>query len=111
MKSKLIGILMCMMLVAAVPIAAGAVLPKSQTSQPTNLFDTTILHGIVLFKRVADGGITLRFFALRVQYITISADGDHRTGVIKLRPILIPNSMKGYYRNLYIVAVFHGSID
>lgn len=111
MKSRLVGILMCIMLVAAVPIAAGAVIPKDQQSQPTNLFDTTIIHGIVLFKRVTDGGKNIRFFALRVQYWTISLDGDHRSGVIKLRPIIIPDSMKGYYRNFYIVAVFHGRID
>ena len=84
MKSKLVGIMMCMMLVAAVPLTAGAIIPKNQTSQPVNLFDTTIVHGIVLFKRVADGGKNLRFFALRIEYLTISAHGDHKSGVIKL---------------------------
>jgi hypothetical protein len=103
--------LMCVMLVAAVPIAAGVTIHKGKTSQPTNLFDTTVLHGIVLFKRVVDGGKNIRFFAIRIQYVTVSADGDHRTGVIKLRPIVIPDSMRGYYRNFFLVAVFHGTVD
>lgn len=105
------GILMCIVLVAAVPIAAGAIIPKDQTSQPANLFDVTTIRGIVLFKRTVDGGKDLRFFALRLHYSTISLNGDHRSGVMKLRPILIPNSMKGFYTRFYIFATFHGSID
>lgn len=101
---------MCMMLLAAVPIAAGMTINNSK-EEPANIFDFTTIHGFVVLKRSVDGGRNLRFFAIRIHYTTVSLNGDHRSGVLKLRPLMIPNSMKGYFGQFYIFASFMGSID
>ena len=109
MSRKLIGILMCTLLLAAIPMAAGMAIPKEQKSQTTSILDFTILRGIVLFKRVTDNGKTLQFFALRVHYTTIGI-GGFKSGVLKLRPLAIPNSLRGMYIRFYIFAIFHGTV-
>ena len=110
MKRKLFGILMCFVLLAAIPLAAGITIPKEQKSQPSGALDVTILRGFVLFKRPVDGGRSLRFFALRVHYTTIGISG-YKTGVLKFKSLIIPNSMRGMYIRLYIFAIFHGDVS
>jgi len=100
---------MCMLLLAAIPVAAGMTIPKEEKAQTTGILDFTILRGLVLFKRVTDNGKTLRCFAIRVHYTTFGLDG-FKTGVLKLRPISIPNSLRGMYVRFYIFSVFHGSV-
>jgi hypothetical protein len=100
---------MCTLLLAAIPMAAGITIPKDDKSQPSNLLDVTILRGIVLFKRATDNGKTLQFFALRVHYTTIGISG-FKSGVLKLRPLSIPNSLRGMYIRFYIFAIFHGDV-
>jgi len=111
MKSKIVGILSCMMLLAAVPIAAGMTINTDPKVDPANIFDHTYVRGFVVLKRSVDGGKNLRFFALRIHYTTVSLNGEHKSGVMKLRPMIIPNSLKGYYGNFYIFASFWGSIS
>jgi hypothetical protein len=107
MKSKIIGIGIGIMLLATVPLAAGMTLPKSE---PANLFDTTVLRGFVLFKRVVDGGKHIRFLALRVHYTTVSLNGEHSQGVLKIRPMSIPTSLKGFQSKFYMFVQFRGSV-
>lgn len=109
MKRKLIGIVMCTLLLAAIPMAAGMAIPKQEKQEPTGLLDMTILRGFVLFKRVTDNGKTLRCFAIRVHYTTFGLGGLD-TGVLKLRPIAIPNSLRGMYVRFYLFSIFHGSV-
>ena len=109
MKRKLIGILMCTLLLAAIPVAAGMTIPKQEKAQTTGILDFTILRGIVLFKRVTDNGKTLQFFAVRVHYTTFGLSG-FKTGVLKLRPVAVPNSLRGMFARFYIFSMFHGSV-
>jgi hypothetical protein len=100
---------MCTLLLAAIPMAAGITIPKDDKSQPSNLLDVTILRGIVLFKRTTDNGRTLQFFAIRVHYTTIGI-GGFKSGVLRLRPMAIPNSLRGMYVRFYIFSIFHGDV-
>jgi hypothetical protein len=100
---------MCTLLLAAIPMAAGAAVPKNDKAQTTGLLDVTILRGFVLFKRVIDNGKTIACFAIRVHYTTIGLLGID-TGVLKLRPLSLPNSLRGMFTHFYIFSIFHGSI-
>jgi hypothetical protein len=101
---------MCTLLLAAIPMAAGMAIPKENKTQTTGLLDITILRGIVLFKHVTDNGKTLRFFAVRVHYMTMGPLTGFKTGVLKLRPVAIPNSIRGMFVRFYIFSVFHGDV-
>ena len=102
---------MCALLLAAIPVAAGMSIPKEDKKQTSGLLDFTILRGIVLFKRVTDNGKTLRCFAVRVHYMTIGPLSGFKTGVLKLRPIAIPNSIRGMFVRFYIFSIFHGDVQ
>jgi len=101
--------MMCLVLLAAIPMAAGMATPNNQKLQSSNILDVTFLRGFVLFKRVADGGQTLLFFAIRIHYTTIGISG-YKSGVLKMRPMQIPNSIRGIYLRLYMFCMFHGDI-
>ncbi len=100
---------MCALLLATIPIAAGMTIPQQEKSKTSSILDVTILRGTVLFKRVTHSGQTLQFFAVRVHYTTIGISGYHH-GVIKLRPISIPYSLRGMFTRFFIFCMFHGSI-
>ena len=99
---------MCLVLLAAIPVAAGITIPKEKPDT-SGILDMTIIRGFVLFKRTTDNGRTLRFFALRVHYTTIGL-GGFKSGVLKFRPMFIPNSLRGMYARFYIFAIFHGDV-
>jgi hypothetical protein len=110
MKSKLVGIMIGVMMLATIlPITAIA------TDNPVNTsgsgpFDHTTVRGIVLFKRTSDGGKNIHFYAIRIHYTTVWLSGEHEHGVIKMTPIVVPSDMIGFYGHFYIIASFHGSL-
>ncbi len=112
MKRKIIGIAICVMMLATIlPITAMAKQVASDPkADPAGLFDKTIIRGIVLFKRTTDGGSSVRFFAMRLHYLTISLSGERVSGIIKFQPITIPNTLSGFYGKFYIIASFRGNL-
>ncbi len=110
MKSKVVGILVCMMMLATIPIAAGLNSEVGYECGTTGIFDKTIIRGIVLFPKVSQDGKTINFLALRLSFRTIEPDGI-TYGVVKLHRFQIPNNFKGYLGNFYIFGSFRGSLD
>ena len=110
MKSKVVGILVCMMMLTTIPIAAGLNSEVGYKCGTTGIFDKTIIRGIVLFPRVSQDGKTINFLALRLSFRTIEPDGI-TYGVVKLHRFQIPNNFKGYLGNFYIFGSFRGSLD
>jgi hypothetical protein len=110
---KLVGILVCLMMLATIlPITAMAQDTSSgPKSSDGGLFEKTTIRGIVLFKRTADKGDSVRFFAIRLHYSTIKITGERENGVIKLQPIVIPNSLNGFYGKFFVMASFRGSLN
>jgi hypothetical protein len=113
MKNKLIGILICvMLLVIMLPIIAlGTTIvsePQMTTSGP---FDRTSVHGFVLFKGTFDQGKLLHFFAIRLHYTTTNLFGESYSGIKLMEPIEIPSSINGYIGYWYISGTFRGSFD
>jgi hypothetical protein len=109
MKKKVIGILVCMMLLALIPMAAGMTCETSQ-SESTGLLDKTTIRGIVLFPRLKDGGKTVTFLAVRLHYRTTNL-GETRTGVLRVAHVEIPNNFNGYMGKFYIFGTFRGALD
>ncbi len=114
------GILVCMMLMAMIPVAAGAGLSyETQLTEKiicdddpeTNdgILDRTMVRGIVLFPRATRGG-DFKFFAIRLHYTTITLGGV-KTGSILLRSITLPNIPNGFIGNFYIIGSFRGNLD
>jgi len=118
MKKKVIGILVCMMLMAVMPAAAGLNCDTETTEtkiifnnepEPEGLLDKTIMRGVVLFPRSTFGG-EFRFFALRIHYTTIYMGGI-KSGTILLRSITLPSIPNGFIGNFYIIGSFRGNLD
>jgi hypothetical protein len=111
MKSKLVGIMICVMMLATIlPITAMATTDSTSNKNPSGPFDHTTIRGIVLFKRTSDGGKNIHFFAIRIHYSTIWLSGEHQTGILKMSPIVVPSDMTGFYGRMYIFASFRGSL-
>jgi len=118
MKKKVIGILVCMMLMAMIPVAAGLNYDTETTEtkficnnepEPESILDYTIIRGVVLSPRSTFGG-DFRFFAVRIHYITIYLGGI-KTGTIILRSITLPSIPNGFVGNFYILGSFRGNLD
>jgi hypothetical protein len=110
MKKKVIGILVCVMVLAMMPMAAGLGVEKeSSVTGPTQYLDKTLIRGIVLFPRSSIGG-DFKFFAVRLHYTTISLGGI-KCGTILLRSITLPDIPTGFVGNFYLMGSFRGNLD
>jgi len=110
MKKKVIGILVCMMMLAMIPLAAGLDVEKQLPEKDTTGgLDKTLIRGIVLFPRSSMGG-DFKFFAVRVHYTTISLGGI-KSGTILLQRISLPEIPTGIVGNFYLMGSFRGNLD
>ncbi len=110
MKNKLYGISICVMILATI-VPIGVLASCSATYKNSGgLIDHTTVRGIVMFRRMSDGGKNIHFFAIRMHYLTVWLSGERESGLIKLEPIVVPNDLNGVYRSFYIFASFPGSL-
>jgi hypothetical protein len=109
MKKKVIGILVCMMLLGMIPIAAGL---NSEVTEP--IFDPTpipegkktFVFGIVTKPRLVLFGQFLTFRCVRIRYFL---RGEGRTTLVRnLQRLTFQNDYKGIVGNHFILAVFNG---
>jgi hypothetical protein len=114
MKRKLIGLFVCMLLVATIPLAAGVTEEKHE--EPTDgILGWTIIRGWIM--NLQKDGNTLKFRALRLHYTEFSGM-ETATGV--LRGVRVKISDMGPDRQLtfgplgsltWIFGLCHGSIE
>ncbi len=109
MKKKLVGILVCLMMVSMIPVAAG-MMNDTETQENSGIFAKTTVRGVVLGLRLADGGNTIKGFALRLHYRQTTL-GETKNGVLRLAPIEIPNNFNGYIGKMFIFGTFRGCLD
>ena len=137
MKKKVVGILICMMLMIMIPGAAGLNYDTCDDAteelnydtcadateelnviytndddpdpEPEGIFDRTIIRGVVLFPRSTLGG-DFRFFALRIHYTTFYLGGIKK-GTVMLRSITLRDIPKGIIGDFYIIGTFRGNLD
>lgn len=108
MKKKIIGIMVCMMMLAMIPIASGA--NFCSDAGETGPLDKTFIRGIVLFPRPSVNGKNLVFFAFRLHYRTTNMF-DPEVGVLRLQRVTIPRDLQGYVGKFYIFGSFKGSLE
>lgn len=111
MKKKVIGILVCMMLLGMIPIAAGL---NSEVTFSEPIFDTTpipegkktFVFGVVTKPRLVLLGQFVTFRCLRVRYFL---RGEGRTvSVRNLQRLTFQNDYRGIVTNHFVLAVFNG---
>jgi len=110
MRSKVVCILVCMMLITIIPIAAGMNIKNKPVSQISDVLAKTTIRGIVLFPKISPDGKTINFFAIRLHFRTIDIDGINY-GVVKLHYFQIPKNFNGYFGNYYIFGSFRGKLN
>jgi len=71
-KRKIIGVLICMLLLTTIPLAAGMTIEKETEpeEEPEGIFGITIIRGFVA--NVKQRGTDITFRAIRLHYLTIS---------------------------------------
>jgi len=107
MKNKLVGILICvMMLVTILPVTALATTIASEPQTTPEVLGRTNVMGFVLYKGTSDFGKTINLFAIKLRYSTISISGERSMGVIVMEPVAIPSSFIGYLGHLFIYGSF-----
>lgn len=110
MKKKVIGILVCMMMLAMIPIAAGL---NSDITCTDPIIETTPIEGkktfivgIVTKPHLVLFGQFISFRAVRVRYFI---RGEGRTvSVRNLQKLTFKNDYKGLVANHFVLAVFNG---
>ena len=107
---KIIVICCIVLILSIIPTIVGAQLTNKENETNKGLINRTIIRGVALFPRVTNGGNSLTFFAIRVHYRTLTLDGIH-SGIIRCRPVTIPNTVSGYIGKCYLMGTFHGKVD
>ncbi len=115
-KRKILGIFICVLMLAIIPLTAGMTVDSEPDNPETTEIGRTIIRGFVLNYRPT--GLGHKFFALRIHYVEII--GLKRTsGVITMSPVSVgreanigfnyngPFGMFGYM----LGATFKGGID
>ena len=110
MKKKVIGILVCMMLMAVIPAAAGLNVNTEPDTGTTGLVkERIIMRGIILNPHTTRGG-DFAFYGLRVHYMSVGPQGI-KSGVVHLQRITLAASPNGLITNGFLLITFRGRID
>jgi len=113
MKAKILSILICMLMLATVPLAAGAI-DTEDTETTDSIFGWTIIRGFI--GNLKKQGNDLYFRAIRLHYTEVTGM-EMSTGIIKLKRCRI--SDMGPDRQLtfgplgsftWIFAICHGGL-
>ncbi len=109
MKKTIIGIgIIAMILATILPLNALAAETETTTASSMELGRTTV-RGFAF--RLGTDGRVARLFAVRLHFITVTADGQHLTGAIWFKKVDIPARTLGFHGRFYIYASFLGTIQ
>ena len=115
-KRKILGIFICVLMLATIPLAAGMAVDSEPNDPETTEIGRTVIRGIVFNYRPS--GLGHKFFALRIHYTEITGL-TRTTGNIAMKPVSVgreanigfnymgPAGMFGYM----LGATFKGGID
>jgi hypothetical protein len=113
MKKTLIGLIVCgMMLATILPISAVATTCTSDTAQACSMeLGRSTVRGFAIRLGHDSTGRYAHLFAIRLHFVTVTADGQHDSGVILLKQVDIPARTLGFHGRYYIYASFIGTIQ
>jgi hypothetical protein len=111
MKKTLIGLIVIgLMLVTILPINALTTTADAAQACSLELGRSTI-RGFAIRLGTDSTGRHARLFAIRLHFITVTADGQHNSGVILFKKVDIPARTLGFHGRYYIYASFIGTIQ
>ena len=110
MKKKVIGILVCMMLMAVIPAAAGLNCnTEPEVGTEGIVKERIIMRGLIVNPHTTFGG-KFAFIGIRVHYTAIGIQGVRR-GILHMQRITLPDTPNGIITNGYMLISFRGHID
>jgi hypothetical protein len=108
MNKKIVGILICMLMLSTIPVVAGIHGDTETTTGSDGLLGRTVVRGVILGSHSTDR--TTSFFALRVHYTTYSLFGQPESGFLILKRVTFTGQFIGYLGKFYIAGTFRGSV-
>ena len=110
-KRKVLGIFICIMMLATIPLAAGiAANSEPEDPEPTAI-GRTFIRGIITKPSLTNGGSDITFRCMYVHYRTRGI-GESQTGVLRLfQKITLENDFIGHVGNHWVFAIFDGQLD
>jgi len=102
MKRKILGILVCMLLLATIPLAAGMNNPSEQQPMEDK---RTFVSGFIGFSRISGGGTYITFFAIAVRHGQMF--GEY--GMWRLQLVRFDSEFHGIIQAPFILGWFEGS--
>jgi len=107
---KILGIIVCMLVMTMIPVAAGATTDINKTPE-TSPVGWTFIQGIITQPFDTNNGMDMAFHPIWIHYST-KGSGDHHSGMIHnmLETIVIPGDFHGIIGNHFIIAFFWASI-
>ncbi len=109
MKKKVIGILVCMMLMAVIPAAAGLNCnTEPEVGTEGIVKERIIMRGLIVNPHTNFGG-KFAFLGIRVHYTVIGIQGVRR-GILHMQRITLPDTPNGIITNGYMLILFRGHI-
>jgi hypothetical protein len=107
---KMVAIFMCMLVVALIPVAAGATTKQTQDPETSDI-GVTYLRGIITKPQLVNGGNYISFRCIWVHYNTRGI-GESQSGFLHLFQKLVVDIDKiGYIGNHFVLARFQGQLD
>ncbi len=107
MNKKIVGIILCTLMLATIPLAAAMPHEANNATENTGIFDRTVVKGIILGSRT-EGRVT-SFFAVFVQYKTYSFLGEKDSGILMFQKVSFIGKFTGKIGQFFIMGTFPGS--
>ena len=114
-KRKILGILVCMLMLTTIPLAAGSINEETSDAETTDLIGRAIVRGF--FMNPEYNGNDIQFRAIRIHYTVFTAT-EMKLGVVRLKMCEVKN---GLFSNIhtfgplnnfgYIIGFYQGGIE
>ena len=98
MKRRIVGILLCMLMITTLPLAAGMNFSTETKHSKTaaGLVGKTFIRGIITKPRIINGGRDITFRAIYVHYISFDARETQRGVLRGFQKITLKNDFVGH---------------
>jgi len=107
---KILAIFMCMLVIALIPVAAGATTEQPKSPQTSDV-GSTIIRGIITKPKLENGGHYVSFRCIWVHYSTRGI-GQTQSGFLHLfQKLVLKNNFQGYVGDHMIIAHFPGLLQ
>ena len=114
LKNKLIGIFICMLMLATIPLAAGATVEEPET-ETSDLVGLTWLRGWIFNPKTVLGSIHCR--AVRLHYFELTGM-ETSFGIVRVRDVSFRDGIMLRYVNIgplgsltYVIGLTYGGIN